>query len=40
MGILIIKAGDEAAEIFESRENLIHFLFNPRSFFITDNDNH
>lgn len=31
---------DDAAEIFTSKETLAQFLFNPNSYFETDNDNH
>ena len=39
-GYIDHQSEDEAATIFESKESLEAFLFNPKSFFITDNDNH
>ncbi len=39
-GYIDHQSTDEAATIFESKESLESFLFNPKSFFITDNDNH
>jgi hypothetical protein len=39
-GYIDHQSTEVASEIFESEENLKHFLFNPKSFFMTDNDNH
>lgn len=39
-GYIDHQSVDEAAEIFTSKENLECFLFNPNSYFTTDNDNH
>lgn len=38
-GYIDHQSWDEAARIFESKESLKNFLFNPRSSFRTDNDN-
>jgi hypothetical protein len=39
-GYIDHQSTDTVADIFESRESLVNFLFNPNSYFITDNDNH
>lgn len=39
-GYIDHQSTDEAAQIFETRDDLKHFLFNDCSNFITDNDNH
>jgi hypothetical protein len=38
-GYIDHQSVDEAASIFENKESLINFLFNPGSYFETDNDN-
>ena len=39
-GYIDHQSVDEAASIFDSKESLVNFLFNPASYFETDNDNH
>lgn len=39
-GYIDHQSVDEAALIFENEDSLKHFLFNERSHFTTDNDNH